>query len=51
MYTVIKEFNGFKVGDTIDLNERRAKSELANGNVKEYKKRNTKEEKRVKRTK
>ena len=51
MYIVTKEFNGLKIGDKVELNDRRAKSEIANGNVKEYKKRNTKEEKRVKRTK
>lgn len=33
MYKVVKEFNGHNVGDVIDLNDRRAKSELSNGNV------------------
>lgn len=33
MYKVIKQFNGHKIGEVIELNERRAKSELRNGNV------------------
>jgi hypothetical protein len=33
MYKVIKEFNGHKVGDIIELNDRRAKSEIRNENV------------------
>jgi hypothetical protein len=33
MYKVINEFNGHKLGDEIELNDRRAKSELRNGNV------------------
>lgn len=32
-YKVIKPFNGLTPGDIIELNERRAKSELSNGNV------------------
>ena len=38
MYKVIKEFNGHKVGDTINLNDRRAKSELNNGTIKKAEK-------------
>lgn len=51
-YKVIKKFSDANIGDIVDLNERRAKSELANGNVKEYKQeRKTKELKRKKQTK
>jgi hypothetical protein len=33
MYRVINDFNGHKIGDIIELNDRRAKSELRNGNI------------------
>jgi hypothetical protein len=36
-YKVIKEYNGLKVGDIVELNERRAKSEVRHGNVIEAK--------------
>lgn len=47
MYRVIKEFNGHKVGDVIELNDRRAKSELNNGNVELTTMPNKKKEKRT----
>ena len=37
MYKVVKSFNGLKIGQVIELNDRRAKSELRNGNVVRYK--------------
>lgn len=46
LYKVIKPFNDFAPGVVIELNERRAKSEIGNGNVVEYK-----EEKAVYKTK
>jgi len=36
MYKVVKKFSGANVGDVIDLNARRAVSELRNGNVVKY---------------
>lgn len=33
MFKVVKQFNDYRVGDVIELNDRRAKSELRNGNV------------------
>ena len=36
MYRVIRDYENYKVGDIIELNERRAKSEIANGNVEWY---------------
>jgi hypothetical protein len=33
MYKVINEFDGHKLGDEIELNDRRANSELRSGNV------------------
>ena len=39
MYKVINEFNSHKLGDEIELNDRRAKSELRNGNVEKVMKR------------
>jgi hypothetical protein len=36
-YKVVKEFDGHSVGDIVELNDRRAKSELRNGNVMEAK--------------
>jgi len=37
LYKVIRQFNNYRPGAVIDLNDRRAKSELRNGNVVEYK--------------
>lgn len=37
LYKVVREFNGYRPGTVIELNERRAKSETRNGNVTEYK--------------
>lgn len=36
MYKVIHKFGGSEVGDVIELNDRRARSELRNGNVVPY---------------
>lgn len=36
-YKVVKKFSDAAVGDVIELNDRRAKSEIRNGNVVEYK--------------
>lgn len=52
LYKVVKQFNDYQPGTVIELNERRAKSEIGNGNVVEYKeeklKYKTKEEKKGK---
>jgi len=37
LYKVVRQFNSYRPGTIIDLNERRGKSELNNGNVVEYK--------------